>query len=481
MDSVVARERWFVAILCSTFLFAIGPPLIQSFTAQKYQVAIGQQSVPLSGPAGMLSKAAPFLIIAMCLAAIGLNAKVLPRTGLMKLGLLLLPWVYVVIHDDYVGTHPHINALVYPMVATGIWVLRPRLAAMQWLGYLVGGTALLALAMGELVPLKGIYHAADGSEISPDKQILSSGILVGPLSSGNNLGQFLVMGIASVLLVRRRKWRWLLLVACLYASLWAASRSCLVAILVLLLMALVIKAMPRSVRLASAAGVLAAMVLAVVALPLLITNETSFSNRGYVWHVSKDAWAAHRWTGLGSDFYGRIAATSQNLGGSVFHGHNEFMQALVTGGYALALSMGLVIGVAIYSAVALLRRGHAFPTLFLIGFIGSCLLEVSYVIVDRYFALPVMLVPLAVVLFTADHADAELPGSELPDAEPEVAKPGPTEMPIGDGPIAAAAGGGARQSAVDLFEPVAIRRVGGVDRRHRPESTKSASKLPSQG
>ena len=50
------RDRWSAAIICTAFLFAVGAPAVQSLTAPKYQTAVGQQTVPLSGPASLVSK-----------------------------------------------------------------------------------------------------------------------------------------------------------------------------------------------------------------------------------------------------------------------------------------------------------------------------------------------------------------------------------------------------------------------------------------
>ena len=263
--------------------------------------------------------------------------------------------------------------------------------------------------MGEFLPLKGIYQSAAGIQVSLDKGIFTGSILVGPLASGNNLGQFLLMGTPAILLVPRRAWRLGLLAACLYAQLWAASRSCLAAAGLLLLLALVLPRFGPRARATAAAGALLGFLVVLVAVPLLTTRPTAFSNRGYVWQVSEQAWAGNRLFGLGADYYGRVAATSANLGGSVFHGHNQLIHDLVTGGVVLALLMGLVVLVEIAAAAELARRGHLFGALYLVGFIGACVLEVSYVLVDRYFALPVMVIPFAYILFTVDRDGAAEP------------------------------------------------------------------------
>jgi hypothetical protein len=447
-----ARERWFLAVMAVTILFGIGPSLLQSFTANKYQSAIGQQTVAVSGPAGLMLKLAPFLVIGVCLAVVVVTVRFTDRPGVGRLLALLAPWFWTVVHDSSIGMSFHRSELCYPLIAIAVWCLQPKLASLRWLGYCVGGVAVLSVLMGYLLPLKGLYQAADGLEITPDKRIFASGILVGPLSSGNNLGQFLVMGLPAIFLIPRRGWRWSLVAVTLYASLWAASRSCLIATAALLVAALVFRMVSRSVWPALSVVGLTAIAFVVVIVPSTATSVTSYSNRGYVWQVSKQAWSADRWFGRGSDYYARVAATSGNLGGSVFHGHNQYINDLVTGGYVLALVMGLTIVVAISCAARLARRGFTYPTLFLVGFLGACMFEVSYSMVDRFFALPVMLIPLAVIFFTSDRTDAATP----PEAE--------AELPEAAAPPAGPSGG-VPEPVLAPLAPIAVRRVGGIERR----------------
>src|SRR4051794_14693899 len=239
------RDAAFVAIVLAATLFGIGTPLVQTFTATKYQTAAGQLTAPLSGPANMVSKGAPILIVALCLVVIALAlTEAVPRSGFPALAVLVAPWMYLVVHDKSLGISPHLRVLCYPLICTAIWCLRPKLSSLRWVGYVAGGVAVLSLMIAFLAPQKGLYQAADGTEIAPDKAILS-GILVGPLASGNNLGQFLLMGTAPILLIPRRAWRRLLLVACLWAQLWAASRSCLAAAGLLIVLAALMRWSPR--------------------------------------------------------------------------------------------------------------------------------------------------------------------------------------------------------------------------------------------
>src|SRR5215471_9225925 len=135
MISEQARQRWFVAVLSVTFLFAIGPSLVQSLTANKYQTAIGQQTVAVSGPAGLVQKFTPLLLIGLCLAVVVATVRNTERSGLGRLLALLAPWFWLVVHDSSMGVAFHRTELCYPLVAIAIWCLQPRIASLRWLGY----------------------------------------------------------------------------------------------------------------------------------------------------------------------------------------------------------------------------------------------------------------------------------------------------------------------------------------------------------
>lgn len=415
MESEDARRHWLEAIICTASIYVVGPALIQSLTAPKSQRAIGQDNPPYTALASLVNSLSLVLVLGTCLVAITLSLGRIPTTGRAALGALLIPWVYLVARDEFAGFGLRRRMLLYPLICAAIWLLRPRLAYLQTLGYAVGILALISIAMGFVLPDKGVLHLSVGSDISPDKAIFSSGVLVGPLSNGNTLGQLLVMGVAPVLLIKRRRWRLLMLAATLYASVWAASRSCLLATAILVVVALVLRVVPRRAAASVTAVVLVSMVGVMMALPFVTVNPEAYTNRGYVWQVSRQAWETNPWFGLGADFYSRIASTSETFGGSVFHGHNQYMQALVQGGYVLALTMGMALGVCIVAAVRLAGRGISFGAVYLAGFIGACFLEVSFALVDRAFLVPVMVIPFACIALTSDlevtSSPAEVSGS----------------------------------------------------------------------
>src|SRR5690606_31579228 len=89
---------------------------------------------------------------------------------------------------------------------------------------------------------------------------------------------------------------------------------------------------------------------------------------------------------------------------TAFHGHNQLVQLLVTGGVAFAVLVGLLLVMASRSAVRQAGAGSLFGALYVVALAGTCLLEVSVVMVDNMSMLPVVLVPLA-ALSCADRKD----------------------------------------------------------------------------
>ena len=106
--------------------------------------------------------------------------------------------------------------------------------------------------------------------------------------------------------------------------------------------------------------------------------------------------------GNGSNWFSVIGSSSASLVPTVFHAHNQFLQLLVTGGVILAVLVGVLIVAAMTGAARLAVRGHLFGVSWLAALAGTCVFEVSLVIVDNSQFFPVTVLPLLFILFTAD-------------------------------------------------------------------------------
>ena len=232
-DSVhraLRRDRWAVALLALTWVWMVAPRILQSLLAPKYRSTVGLLAPPTHPLAGHATTLLTFALLALCVWIIVDTLGDPVERPLVPLSLMLAPWGYLVVRDLYVGNFPDIKAMIYPLVVTAVWMLRPRLRALATMGYLMGLAAVLSIALAVIMPDKGIFTTVLGTQLAEDKEVLPWGILVGVFSHGNTMGQVLALGLPMVALIPRRNWRLLLLAVCLFAILWSASRSAMLAV-----------------------------------------------------------------------------------------------------------------------------------------------------------------------------------------------------------------------------------------------------------
>lgn len=401
---------------------AVLPRVVQSLTAPKYRATVGD-GVPLTSLATLLERGLTALVLGSCLLALVLRLPELRRRERGAVAACLLPWVYLVVRSIWAGTTPHsLQTLLYPMIVLAVWAIRPPLSRLAPLGWLTGVLTVGSLAMGVLLPAKGIYHAVSGLQVSPDKQLLPWGILVGPLTDGNNLGQVLVLGLPAVALIRPRVPRVTLLALTAVAIVWTSSRSSIGALAVALLVPVGLRLVRRGNRPGAAASALLVLAAVMVALPLLTTDPAAFTNRGRIWLASRAAWQDSFLTGMGPQWFSVLGRYADGLGGYAFHGHNEFVQTFVSGGLLAVLAAGLVLLLVGVRAALRTAEGETFPAAHLAAFLVSCTLEVSFGFIDRAVLLHVTALPMAFVLFArtplsgSSRATAETPAPARPAA-----------------------------------------------------------------
>ena len=229
-------------------------------------------------------------------------------------------------------------------------MLRPGLRQLRVLGYLVGAVAVVSVALGLALPSHAIFRTADGAVITEDKTLLPGGMLVGIYTHGNSLGQFLALGMPMVALIRRTAHRVPLLAISMMALIWTSARASIASVVALIVVVALLTAIPRRMRDLPARLILIGAYAVVVIVPLVTRDPTAFTNRGYIWGASLLAWRSEPWFGFGSRYYTDLARTSGELGGTVYHGHNELVQLLVVGGVVLAALVGLLLLTAIVKA-----------------------------------------------------------------------------------------------------------------------------------
>lgn len=394
-------------LIVMTWLTVVVPRVVQSLTAPKYRTLLND-TIPYSRATSFMSHLFTVLLIGWCAVIVARRSAELPADRRRVLVLVLAPWIYLATRDVYAAGHFHVQNLEYPAIAIAVWALRPKLQKLVLLGYLSAVLVVISLLMGIFLPAKGIFHALSGDLVTPDKTLLPWGILVGPLTSENNLGQVLVLGLPLIALAPRRGVRVVVVLLTAFTIVWTASRSSIAALAVggIVAVALQLRS-PRGRRVMSATLLVLTGCLMIV-IPLVTAGGGDFSNRGYIWIASLRAWAQHRVFGLGTQWYSTLAKYEEGLGGLAFHGHNTFVQIVVTGGLISLVLVTIVALIAIGSAVRWAGRGVTFPAVLLGTFFVSATLEVSFAFYDRDFLLAATVLPLAFLLFAQPPDEDDL-------------------------------------------------------------------------
>jgi hypothetical protein len=393
-----------VVLMVLTWLAVVAPRFVQSLTAPKH-AAFVNDAIPYSSSTALLSHLLTVAVIGWCMVVVFLRLSDLPTDRRRVLVILLAPWMYLITRDFYAGVHLHLQDLEYPAIVIAVWVLRPALRKLVVLGYLAAVLAVVSVLMGIFLTSKGLYHARNGDLVSVDKKILPWGILVGPLTSENNLGQVLVLGLPLIGLARSRMVKLAVVLLTAYAVVWTSSRSSIAALAVGGLIALALQVPGRKLRQVVATVLLLAAGLVMIAIPVSTSDGTSWSNRGFIWIASLRAWSEHRVFGLGSQWYSTLAKYEEGLGGQAFHGHNTFVQMVIMGGGVALVLVAAMAVVSLGSAVRWVGRGVNVPAVLLGTFFVSATLEWSFAFYDRDFLLAVTVLPMAMVLFAERPRD----------------------------------------------------------------------------
>lgn len=406
-STVPSPERRISTLLVLLWLEVVSPRVIQSVTAPKFRRSAGIDYGGYTAAASAtqdLFRAAVLILCAILL--IGALADDRQRP-IIPLLVFLTPWLWMTLRNW--GTHAQspIDTLQYPALAFAVWAMRPRITCLRTLAHLTAAAALISMTMALVDPPSALFRAADGSLISADKQIFPAGMLAGFLTQPNNLGQFISLGLPTIVLVRPAALRIAYGMIAMIAVVWTASRSSLYAVGITAAAVFVIAAARGAVRRQVSTLLITLTFGIVCALPLLTTSREAFSGRGLIWEASLPFWRQEVWFGQGADWYRDIAATSSSIMPTAFHGHNQLVQVLVTGGLVYAILVGLLLALASHHAVQLTAAGQFVGVVFLIALGGTCLLEVSLTVVDNQSLAPVTLLPLAVLSF-ADLAPTVL-------------------------------------------------------------------------
>ncbi|MFC7493226.1 MULTISPECIES: O-antigen ligase family protein [unclassified Nocardioides] len=423
------------------------PTYVQAFTGAKGEVTVAAFDGG-SGLSQVTSQIFGALLVCYCLLVIASNLRQLPSERLTSLAVCLAPWGFYLLNDIHRGTSISVAVLTYPLVAVALWTARVDLDALRVVGWFVGILVVATFAMVLLSPDRAFYVAPSGALVQAEKQIFPGGLLAGPFNNPNTLGQVLVLGSGLVFLsAKSRRVGLALLLAVGTQIVWSASRASMLAFVLVALTLIITSTVRRAVgrQLIGLGGLCIAACVVVV--PLMTDDPSSFSDRGQIWSGSLSYWRGHHWLGLGSTWYSSISHYNNDLVSLAFHGHNLFVNTLVTGG---------VLGVALLASWLLLawRAALASPSAPALGVVVSVsavgLLEVPVNMVDRgalFFAAQLPL--LIIVLSTpagAPNLSQSPPAGLVGETQREVEA---HSRPGGVPPGAAAANGGVKRRRED--------------------------------
>jgi hypothetical protein len=373
----------------------IVPRVVQSLTAPKYRTSVGDP-VPYRLPASLTSTALSLLLAGWCLALILQRLRNLPTDRGLALAAMAAPWIYLVVRDVYRGRLPDLASILYLVLVVAVWAARPRLDRLALLGWLVGASAVISIVLGALNPEKGVFTAIDGSAIAPEKQILPWGILVGPFTQGNNLGQFLALGLPAIAFIPRRSARALIAAVTVFAIVWTSSRSSIFGLVAGTMVSVTLGVTPKRFARVISIPILVTLATLIAVIPLSAKDNGAFTNRGYVWRASLARWwAEDPIFGFGSRWY-----SAAGLGSTAYHGHNQLVHSLVVGGLVNIVLVTCMIATLIILAAQWARRGVNYPAVFVAMLLVGSIVDVTFGFVDRGYLLATAVIQAAFVAFS---------------------------------------------------------------------------------
>lgn len=322
-------------VIVATWLYGVGSPLLGLIQLGRQGNGIGVAAAvtPLQSH---FSTALSAVVAFLCLRTIFIHDERQPRRSGLVLVAYLLPWIALeVVSAIYAGYASGRQFFLYPLVAVAFWVAAPGLRVLRVLGYLVVVTAAFSIVFG----LVSRTAFVDAGAAGIDKAIIGHGplLLAGPFNASNTLGLALALGLPAVTALPSARLRILGLALAETAVLWSASRtSILASVMVLLLYAISRFASPRAFQGTALLAIAAGAGLTVLT-PFLNTNPYEFSSRGFIWIASRTVWHHHLWVGAGPKYYER----PNNLGFFALYGHNLVLDSLVRGGLVAGFSIAV--------------------------------------------------------------------------------------------------------------------------------------------
>lgn len=257
--------------------------------------------------------------------------------------------------------------------------LKPGVDQLRILGVLGATTAAYCLASGHLRPQYAYFGDNEGRLRGSVKAIVGSDQLAGVFGHSNTLGIYCALSLPFCFLLSGRSMRILASTLVVGGVLESASRSSLLAVVIVLAAATVMRHSGRAAVWTATLGLLLT-VSVMVCLPFLEDDPDAFTRRGGIWITSLEQWRGNPLLGLGSTWYDTAALHIKALGEQATSGHNLLVSWLATGGLVLA-AVGSLIFVRLGSVcIEYARSGERVPALHLLAFLVISITEFIWVL-----------------------------------------------------------------------------------------------------
>ncbi|CAN5260018.1 hypothetical protein BH11ACT7_BH11ACT7_28030 [soil metagenome] len=297
--------------------------------------------------------------------------------------------------------------LLANLFVLALWNIGAPIAGLKWLPITVAVISVYSLIGGLIIPEYMMYNTVS------EKAIIAGWELAGPFGHANVLGMYCALAFALTPLITELRWR-ILVGSILFATtLAAASRTALIAAVLVVLWWLLCWLRSRiSIRVAGTVLVTACATTMFV-VQFVDWDPDSFTERAHVWAESIEVWQSSPLVGMGVNWFLDDAQALGNIAKWAFvgTGHNMVVDTLVKSGLVgLAVLVPLLLA-AIFSTRSLRISSQQIACFgYLMAFFVAATAEAVWALLPNLQLFPISGMIFAVLIVTR-HDDQLVGGS----------------------------------------------------------------------
>jgi O-antigen ligase len=304
------------------------------------------------------------------------------------------------------GPSDLIKVVLANTMVLALWNAGASVTELKWLPIIVSGIGVYSLIGGFLIPDYMMYN------LISEKALVGGWELAGPFGHGNVLGMYCAVAFSLIPLVERPPWRMVCAVILCATVVASASRTAVIAtLMVLLWWAVTAFRSTISVRLAGTVGA-AVSAAAMVVIPFLPWDPRAFTERAAIWAASIDVWHHSPILGSGVNWFMTDAQATGNIAAWAYvgTGHNIVMDTLVKSGLLGALVLAPVVVGAIFAVRALRARSQQIAFFgFLMAFFVAATTEAVWALLPNLQLFPISGLIFAMLILNRYRTDEEVP------------------------------------------------------------------------